>query len=455
MTCTNPSYSRLTSYAIFACCLLSLLSCKKYLDDKPRSDIAIPASVSDLQAVLDNRSFNANSPSFPEFVSDNLYLTDAGWGSAELEERTNYLWAANAPTPANSNWIECYNSIYQSNFVLDALPNIQFDASEINACNNVKGTALFYRSFMFHQLAQLFCKPYLPSSFNDLGIILRVKADINSPVMRANVQQTYDRIIDDLKEAARLLPVTSLNKLRPNKPAAYGALARVYLSMNDYTNAGKYADSSLLLSHELLDYAALTDIPAFFNNPEILFFSHQAFYPSITGNNAACFVDSMLYLQYGSNDKRKTLFFSGSGNRHYWRGSYARPYEVFLVFDGIATDEVYITRAECRARDGDKDGALSDLNTVLRKRHDPSFADITATDAADALNKVLIERRKELVFRGLRWSDLRRFNAAGANVTIYRKINGTTYSLPPNDLRWVLQIPDIEISRSGIAQNPR
>jgi hypothetical protein len=60
-----------------------------------------------------------------------------------------------------------------------------------------------------------------------------------------------------------------------------------------------------------------------------------------------------------------------------------------------------------------------------------------------------------LLFRNLRWSDLRRFNLEGANITLKRIINGTSYTLPPNDLRWVLLIPDLETSRSGIPQNPR
>jgi hypothetical protein len=99
---------------------------------------------------------------------------------------------------------------------------------------------------------------------------------------------------------------------------------------------------------------------------------------------------------------------------------------------------------------------MTDLNTLLRKRwKSGTFADRTASSDADALNLILIERRKELVFRGLRWSDLRRLNLDGANITLTRKISGINYTLSPNDSRWVFLIPAQEINQSGIPQNPR
>lgn len=440
---------------IVAGCIFSLLSCKKYLDEKPRSDSVIPSRLSDLQAVLDNPVCNGSTPGYLEFVADNFYLTASAWSGTDLLDRQNYVWDADATTPAHSNWNGCYFMIYQCNFVLDLLPGIAFNFSEINSYNNIKGTALFYRSFMYHQLAQLFSKPYSPTSLNDHGPVLRLTADVNAPVRRGTIKETYDLITGDLKMAAGILPVVSLTKLRPGKAAAYAELSRVYLSMRDYGNARLYADSSIRLANALLDYNAISVIPSFYNNPEVLFLSYEGANPSSMGNNSSCLIDTTLYQQYTPNDRRRTLFFGGTGNAHFWQGSYARPYSTFMVFDGLATDEVYLIRAECAARAGDKNAAMSDLNTLLRKRFDATFSDLTAIDATDALNKVLMERRKQLLFRGLRWSDLRRFNEEGAAITLYRKINSSTYSLPPNDLRWVLRIPDIEISRSGVPQNPR
>ncbi len=438
----------------------SQTSCKKYLDEKRSQDQTVPSSLTDLQALMDNTNINNSSPAYLEFVADNYYLTSSSWtGSQSIEDRASYIWDKEAKVYSNV-WVYPYEAIYYSNLVLEYLPKIETTQSEKNSYNNVKGTALFYRSFMFHQLAQLFCNPYSSSASNDLGIVLRTVSAVGYKSTRATVQQTYDLVIEDLKTAAELLPVTNLVVTRPNKAAAYGLLARVYLSIRDYVNANIYAEAALALNNKLLDYNSLTpanqpNLPVFKSNPEILFLSYQVHGPTSLLGPTHCKIDSTLYQSYQANDLRKKVFFRSNGNTYYWWGGYFT-ISPELVFDGIATDEIYLIRAECRARAGSKDAAMNDLNTVLRNRWVVNtYTDLTAATPDEALNQVLIERRKELLFRGLRWSDLRRFNLEGANITLKRIINGTTYTLPPNDSRWTLLIPDLEINRSGIPQNPR
>ncbi|HSC36481.1 MAG TPA: RagB/SusD family nutrient uptake outer membrane protein, partial [Chitinophagaceae bacterium] len=77
-----------------------------------------------------------------------------------------------------------------------------------------------------------------------------------------------------------------------------------------------------------------------------------------------------------------------------------------------------------------------------------------AVNAADALSKVLQERRKELLLRGLRWTDLRRLNRDPAHATtISHAAGGLTYVLAPASV-YTFPIPDDIIQLSGIAQNP-
>jgi len=65
-----------------------------------------------------------------------------------------------------------------------------------------------------------------------------------------------------------------------------------------------------------------------------------------------------------------------------------------------------------------------------------------------------LERRKELIFRGLRWSDLRRLNMdTRFAVTLKRKVNNKEFLLLPKDARYTLQIPISVIKSSGIQQN--
>ncbi|SEM08104.1 hypothetical protein SAMN05216436_101351 [bacterium A37T11] len=56
--------------------------------------------------------------------------------------------------------------------------------------------------------------------------------------------------------------------------------------------------------------------------------------------------------------------------------------------------------------------------------------------------------------RGLRWMDIKRLNKEGANITLTRNLNGQIYTLPPNDPRFALPIPEDVIDLSGMQQNP-
>jgi len=72
------------------------------------------------------------------------------------------------------------------------------------------------------------------------------------------------------------------------------------------------------------------------------------------------------------------------------------------------------------------------------------------------LDLVLKERRKELVFRGLRWTDIRRLNQATPSIILKRRVNGKEDSLMPGDKRFVLPIPpDVIAFNSDMPQNPR
>jgi hypothetical protein len=463
------NYNRIYSFRqamvslFFLSVVVTGVSCKKYLDKKPTQNLVVPSSLSDLQALLDNQLGNSLAPSLTEFVADNYYLTTAAWSPLGIDLRKNYTWDKDARiTTMNSVWSNPYTAIYNANFVLDNLPKVAKGDYDAGSYNNIKGMALFYRAYMFHQLAQLFCEPYSAATAGNPGIVLRMTAETDAPITRSTVQQTYDQIISDLKTTADLLPASQLYTTRPGKTAAYGELARVYLSMRDYVNAEAYASNALAGNSVLIDYNSLTPtgnpaLPANpINNPEILFISRNDI-PGIFSSSHEAIVDTTLYRSYNANDLRKTVFFGSTGSNIYWKGSYyAFGGLDYSIFDGLATDEIYLIRAECRARKGDANGALDDLNTLLRNRwKSGAFTNLVAIDANDALTQVLKERRKELAFRGLRWSDLRRLNLEGANIALTRVVNGTTYTLPANDLRWTLLIPDLEINRSGISQNAR
>lgn len=438
-----------TALAIIA--LTSFSSCKKYLDVKPNTSLVIPQTLNDCRLMLDDYTvMNSAYPSEGELAADNYYYNDVDYNAIlDPEIKNNYIWAPQAQH--SSQWSGPYQIIYKANLVLQVLGKLPNSGDEYN---NLKGTALFFRAFAYYHLAQLFIKPYdAATAASDLGLPLRLNPEVDDKIQRASVQQTYNQILGDLSAAVDLLPKTASIQSRPNKAAAYGALARVYLAIQDYTNAGKMANEGLNLYSTLMDYKTLTRISLF--NPEVIF--QAVTLPSANFGPTVVKVDIDLYNSYQLNDKRKTLFFRAFGDGFAFIGSY-NGVANSVLFTGIATDELYLIRAESSARAGNSTAAMTDLNTLLRNRYDNTFVDLTAVNADDALVKVLTERRKELVFRNHRWPDLRRLNKDPRfAITLRRSKNNISYTpLVPNDLRYTLLIPYTqEINLSGIAQNPR
>mgnify|MGYP003655850958 FL=1 len=72
------------------------------------------------------------------------------------------------------------------------------------------------------------------------------------------------------------------------------------------------------------------------------------------------------------------------------------------------------------------------------------------------MSKILMERRKELLFRGIRWVDLKRLNQEAESAeTLERKYNELNPILAPEDTRYTFLIPPAEINLNPMPQNNR
>jgi hypothetical protein len=433
----------------------SMAACKKQLEAKPDKKLATLSTLPDLQALLDNTPATYVEPSAEEASADNYYLTEASYnGLYQSTDRAIYGWApANQFSGISSDWGTAYKKVYYCNSVLDALTVIP--RTDPAAWNNIKGQALVARAKTFWHIADIWALAYdETTAASEPGIPLRLNSNFNEKSVRASIKDTYSRIILDLQEAIPMLPVVPLNVIRPSRPAAYAMLSRVFLSMRQYKNAKLYADSALILFPNLMDYNLVSNDPVYpFSNP-----NPESIYVTISGSSllipSRAIVDSILYNSYEVNDLRKTLFFKSLGaNLYSFRGSYANYYN---HFSGLASDELYLTRAECLVRSGQVTEGLQDLNDLLIKRYKSgTFVPVTATTVEEALPIVLRERRKELIFRFTRWMDIKRLNKEGAAIKLERIIGGLPVMLPPNDPRYALAIPEDVIALSGMEQNPR
>lgn len=439
----------------------------KYLDALPDQRLVVPKTLEDFQAILDNDAvMNGSGPSglipaFTEESSDNYYFNDDILNSVDIFYKQVYTWSlGDNYGDIFKDWEAPYTAIFFSNVVLDGLSEVSVSAGQQAFYNNVKGSALFYRSYMFYNLAQVFTPPYDATSAGDqLGLPLRLSGDIGEGIRRSSLKDTYDRIVSDLKLANTLLPVEGKYKTRPSQWACTGLLARLYLTIGNIDSALYYSNQCLNISDTLMDYNNNPFINSndFYTvrrlNPEVIFQSTLGQLNRILLAPGISFVDSTLYKSFSEDDLRKTIYFFDLNPGIAFRGSY----DAETPFAGIAVDEVLLTRAECYARKGNTADALADLNRLLRYRFmQGTFTDYTAADGAEALMKVLAERRKELLMRGMRWTDIRRLNKEGANIIITRKVNGQTVQLPANDLRYTFLIPKNAISfHPDMPQNPR
>jgi starch-binding outer membrane protein, SusD/RagB family len=433
------------------------MSCEKYLDKKSDSAFTVPSTIPDLQAILDNATdMNLKTPSFGEISADDFFLLDAIYNARTEINRNAYTW-----TPFDyvypNEWSVNYFPVYNANLCLQRIELVPKTTQNTLGWDNIKGSALFYRAYHFLNLAWTFSKAYdNTSAQSDLGIVLRLVSDPNIPSVRASVENTYQQIIADAKEAAVYLPDNPQHVMRPSKAAAYGLLARTYLSMRQYDSSVKYSNLSLQIKNQLVDYNTVNtgaSLPFTRFNTETIFYTEMGrAYSGVFPVNA--FIDTMLYATYATNDWRRAAFFTTVTGFQQFKGTYAGVNNT--LFTGIATDEMYLIRAESYARTGDKDAALSDLNTLLVKRYNTTgFMPLTAVTTQEALNIILLERRKELLMRGLRWADLKRLNKEGLNIVLTRIIAGQIFTLPPNGNRYALPLPKDIIDQTGMPQNPQ
>lgn len=456
---------------ILSCFLF--LACHKedeFLDKKPRISLLTPTTLNDYQKLLYNEGlFNsANSPALGAITSEEYYVTPAYWAGRGILDRNLYIFKEGdiyESSTSFSAWETPYTQVYYANTVLDGISKLTITPDQQTLYNQIKGQALFFRSFAFYNLVETFALPFdSATASSDLGIPLRLSSDFNVPIQRSTVKQTYDRILSDLNVALDILPVTTAYPTQPTKIAGTALLARIYLAMRNYPKALEYASATLTMNNALVDYNTLTPTNTYLSATylkEDIFQTLLQVGGGIYSFNGSTMVDSALYNLYDDpNDLRKTVCYRINAGRVEWRGTYAVG-GIVSKYCGLATDEMYLIRAECFARMGNLSGAMADVNTLLRARWKKvgvvsTYIDKTASSASAALTFILRERRKELPFRGLRWTDIRRLNfEPGFQTTLKRVLNDLAYILPPGDPRFAMPIPPDEIQLSGIPQNNR
>jgi hypothetical protein len=454
-------------YTRFFCLLVlpALFACHKdFLDEKPEKSLVVPKTISDMEALLNNSNSVMNhSPWLPSFAGDEAYIPDQILISLDVLAQNSYQWKEDVYQGRPiMDWNTLYQQVFYANVVLDALKSNVAQENERAKVDELKGRALFYRGLAFFNLATEFAGLDMDNpEQNLLGLPIPRTANISEILQRSTVAELHMQIIDDLNAALDVLPTAVLYKTQSTKQACLALLARAHLYFSSFDEAEQMAMACLAMDDRLLDYNELSldnrnpfDPSLPYGNPEVLFHSKMISNPLASASRNVS-VDSLLLASYQVDDLRGKAFFgaTSSGSR-YFNGGYTGTTHIFT---GLALDEVYLIAAECKARRADVDGAKNLLNILLAKRYrKDSFMPLGSMDSLELLRLILEERRKELVFRGVRWGDLRRLNMENQFVTtVYRVVRGDELQLLPNNPKYLFPVPDQEIQVNKLIQNPR
>lgn len=451
--------------------ILTLTACDRYLDIQPK-DKFIPTTVEDFENLLNSMELVSYGDYFADLLTDDAFLPEGEPGNLFSQQgnagRRIYTFKKEVFSEGELDflWSETYKRVFYFNTVIN---NIMEATGGTDADKrSIRAEALVGRAAEFLLLVNAYAVHYDPATAaTDPGIPLVMRADISEKTDRHTVQQTYDRIIEDLEEAFDDLPQEpKITRFRASKPAATGLLARTYLYMGDYEKARQYADQTLDLHGVLADMndyrvtipgpfefvpgapLGWTDIPDGQHHPESILSRH--FLRPFGLGMDVCASPELAAL-FDNNDRRWVLYYANGwppappfnywsryGVKIYLRGDYYN--------NLLSTPEIYLTRAECLARTGDLQGALDDLNELRRHRIAPdAFEEYTlaglGNNANVVLDRVLDERRRELAFKGTRTADLKRLNKEDRyRKTITHTAEGQDYVLEPNSDAYVRQI---------------
>lgn len=489
-------------YILYSLLPLLLSGCSNFLDEQPSKTSSLEIStVEHLNALLGNVSvFESENNLSAVFSTDDFKLTPELYKSTGTFFSTLMvqfsLWNQDFLAIADQDyfWSGEYTKIFYANLVLSNLSNVSGspEAKEI-----LRNEAYLIRAYSNFQLVNTYAIPYTEASRTEPGITLKLSNSFEESVSRSTIEKTYEQIEKDLTEALKsTTPIVQNGVHRPwrgNAAAAQAFAARYYLIRGNYALAQDYASQALAAYNTLVDYNTEMDYYRHSYNVNVGETTWEIKLPQTWESRNAIqwkefYFVRFLYQAYGwyipsddllklydtESDLRYKYHFVESFSKYYNKtyGDYPG-YVFFGQYDlpsGPTVAEMILTKAECQARQGEWEEAMNTLNTLRAKRIASTHEyRLEATSQADAIHKILEERRREMPFSA-RWFDIRRLNNndyADDDVTIEKTffpfneisvLDGDAplkYSISKNSRRWATPIPYDEIVSSNgvIIQN--
>lgn len=362
-----------------------------------------------------------------------------------------------------SLWQSGYNGINRANMLIAAAEKFDPPGGVVSEFNQILGETYALRGLALFDMVKMYAQHYTFSpGASHPGVPIVLQSDVFSLPPRNTVAEVYAQVISDLTKGIGLMTQTRAGPYMMTKEAAQALLSRIYLYMEDWSNAVAMADAVINSGkYSLVGGPALVSIFATGGTSEAIFEIQN----SIDDNRGSDSLGGMYRATgYGDYLPARDLLdlINPADIRWGWfkedpllAGIYAShrvdkwptPQNTDNV-PVIRLAEVYLNRAEAKARMGQDAAAQGDLN-LIRQRSLPSAPDVTVTGQA-LLDEIAIERRIELGYEGHRIHDLMRNKQAVNRVDVTGDVAHMAY---PCSL-CILPIPQWEVDvNPNISQN--
>jgi hypothetical protein len=405
-------------------------------------------------------AFSGEMTIYPGASADELDFFSNDAGNIQFQDNT----LLNGNYTVLGLWVTSYSTIYACNSVIEGLESTT--TVDDSTKSELTAEAEFIRAYANFYLVNLFGDPALVTTIN----YQKTELSPNS-----NSAAVYALIVSDLKDAiSKLAADYSAGKgqrIVPNKWAAVGLLARVYLYMGDWSDAGKQA-TNVINNTGLYSLSPLSGTSEVFsvNSSEAIWQLQQSNatntynavpegYYIIPGTSTSeplsIYLTTSLLNAFEKGDQRRLTWVDST---NYYGVTYYYPYKykisnVQATYNGSYTQyymmlrlsEQYLIRAEAEARLNDLANATNDLNAI---RNRAGLPNTTAVDQSSLLAAIAHENQIEFFAEwGHRWLDLKR---TGLAISVLKPLKP---KLTPDGLLY--PIPFSEITADpNLKQNP-
>lgn len=317
------------------------------------------------------------------------------------------------------------------------------------------------RGFYYYQLALEFNHAY-KKDVNALAPPVYTEITTEGKPM-STLKELYEQIISDLEYAVDKGTTARTDNSWINRNVSAGILSNVYLSMEEWSKAELMAKMAYdgnvntalntVSTYEPIGFDDETDkewlwvLPQRADQSNYYYLSPHGFMDNYNSGYKNGYINVDFVDKFANNDRRKEAFLNRNpalpktDPRYYITKKFTFSFSASAAI--FRKPEFVLVAAEAAYHQGN----TTEANQILNDFKATRYTNYNAVNLAgnELLEEILLERRKELYAEnGVEWFDAKRLQRG-----IKRTGNHhTSMDLEPNDKRFILKIPQIELDNN-------